>query len=176
MAVCATGVPSGLRVESNSSPSCVQACSSIGRADSHQIHVAWLTAQHGLRSFSGVTRQSQSGGKIVSPSNWEDTEDHVGSERRVHKRLERSVPAHREEQLLSLRNGSLRARLKFARAVRHHELCLHPERFEYFLDSRQTKACPACSSRGIDKDDCRIFTESTCGIRVIPHAFSLMLW
>src|SRR5882724_2330127 len=175
MAVCATGMPSGLRVESNSSPSCVQACSSIGRADSHQIHVAWLTAQHGLRSFSGVTWQSQRGGKIVSPSNWEDTEDHVGSERRVHKRLERSVPAHREEQLLSVRNGSLRAGLKFACAVRHHELCLHSERFEYFLNSRQTNACPASPGCGIDEDDHRMFAESAGGIKAIPHAFSLML-
>src|SRR6266852_862293 len=77
--------------------------------------------------------------------------------------------------MLSLRNGRLRARLKFARAARHHELCLCPERVEYFLDSRQTNSCPASPSCGIDKDDCPIFAESTRGFRVIPHASSLML-
>src|SRR3989442_15118616 len=78
--------------------------------------------------------------------------------------------------MLSVRNGPLRARLKIARAARHHELCMSPERVEYFLDSRQTNSRPASPSCGIDKDDCPIFAESTRGFGAIPHAPSLMLW
>src|ERR1700738_2632698 len=70
----------------------------------------------------------------------------------------------------------MRAGLQLARAVRHHELCLYPERFEYLLDSRQTNARPASPSCGIDKDDRRIFGKNTGGIGAVSHPFSLMLW
>jgi len=69
----------------------------------------------------------------------------------------------------------LREGFKFARAVRYYELRLYSERFEYFLNSRQTSARPASPSCGIDKDDHRMLAESAGRIGAIPHAFSLML-
>lgn len=130
MAVRTTRVPRRLGVQSNSPSSCIQARRPFGRANSQQIHEARLAAENNFRRFEGVARQSERRSEIVSPANGDDAQDDFRPKRRIRERLKRSVPTHRQEQLLSLQNGILRGRFEFSRAVRHHKLCVNPERFE----------------------------------------------
>jgi len=86
-----------------------------------------MAPQDCFRRPNWIAWQPECGGKIVSSSDRENTQDYVCSESCIRQCLKCSVTAHREERTLPMRNGVLCGCLKFRCTVRHYKLRINVE-------------------------------------------------
>jgi hypothetical protein len=67
-----------------------------------------------LRGGNGIVRQPECGRKIISAASRQDTNHDVASIHTIHKGLEGSIPAQRQEHVVVLVNGSTGGRFQFS--------------------------------------------------------------
>ena len=73
----------GLGIESDPSSTRIEACLPLGGTHSHEVHKMRMAAEACFRRFYWMVRQPQSSGEIISTSQGEDAQQHVGPKRRI---------------------------------------------------------------------------------------------